>query len=734
MFKNLKIRAKILLAILAITLAFGILLSATSLIGFFNIKNNLEASNKNLLNEVSTKSSATLKEQAFESIDSISLKQAEKFDTILSDIQLDTSSIALGLKNIYSNKANFKGFDVPEPSATKMGDIDDAYSASSKMYCATEKTPAIRDEMTTLSNAEFLVKPLYINNYNIDGVYIGTESNICYSYSVYNNMKEFVPSKQKWYTDAVKAFSSGDENAVWQSTYTDTITGQQCISCSKAFADSNGNILGVVCIDTSIDTIISDINDQEMKELGFIFLKDNQNKLIMASSNVDSNSYEKFNNLLNEENSKQKEIVLEDNTYVLSSNTVNATGWNLFVLKNEDEILSLVQNLGTQINQAQQASSSYISSTMWRLVLIFLLILAILIALSILVAKSMAQKITVPLMQLSDEAKKIGNGVLKRKIKIESNDEVGELAASFNKMTKDLVIYMRKLRKTTKEKEKINSELKIAKKIQKSMLPCIFPPFPKRNDFDIFATMKPARMVGGDFYDFFLIDDEHLAIVIGDVSGKGIAAALFMVIARTLIKNHAMCGLTPDKVFEIVNDQLTENNDAGMFVTAFMGILNLKTGEFIYSNAGHNKPLVYKSKNGFNWIETKPGFVLAGMNGIKYKLEKMQIEPTDMIYLYTDGVTEAHSAENALFSDEKLITTLNIPEVKNLDIKSILVKIDDEIKDFTVGAEQSDDITMLMMKYYGSNDNVNKISKESKKRTEMTSSTDSNNSNDDINN
>lgn len=701
MYKNLKIKSKILVVILLITLISELVLSIVVIGSFGGIKENFNSVSENLTKEISLNSAAALEMQSKNYINNISQKQAEKFNNILNNIKSDTSSMALGMENIYNNSSKFIGFEVLEPQKTKRGDINDVYSASSKIYCIGDKNNEKQKEMKLLSNAELLAKPLYINNYDVDSIYIGTESGLCYNYSVYNDVEKFLPSTRKWYIDAVNIFKEGKEEAVWQSTYIDLNTKKQCITCSKAFSDDKGNVLGVVCIDTFIDTITDEIRSQNMEELGLIFVVDQSKNIIMSSNNISQEQFESFASLLREGKTASNDIRIGNDDYILTSNSINSTGWNIFILSDKNEVLSLIKDLNLHVNSSIEKNTDYINSNLLWFIMSFILLFVAIIILSIVIATITSKKITEPLEKLSNEAERIGKGAFKRKIKIDSKDEIGDLANSFNKMIKDLVIYMRNFRKTTKEKEKINNELKIAKKIQKSMLPCIFPPFPNRSDFNVFATMHPARMVGGDFYDFFLVDDDHLAIVIGDVSGKGIAAALFMVIARTLIKNQAMSGNSPEKVFNLVNKQLTENNDAGMFVTAFMGILNLKTGEFVYSNAGHNKPLLYKSETGFNWIQAKPGFVLGGMDGIKYKLEKIQINPMDMIYLYTDGVTEALDVDNNLFSDERLISTLNKSDVKDLDIKSIILRVENEVKSFSIGKEQADDITMLILKYLG---------------------------------
>ena len=280
---------------------------------------------------------------------------------------------------------------------------------------------------------------------------------------------------------------------------------------------------------------------------------------------------------------------------------------------------------------------------------------------------------------------------------IRTGDEVEELANSFRKMEEDMISYIRSFMKITAEKERIGAELNVATQIQADMLPRIFPAFPERQEFDIYATMNPAKEVGGDFYDFFLVDDDHLAVVIADVSGKGVPAALFMVIAKTLIKNHAQNKETPGEVFTNTNEQLCEGNDAGLFVTAWMGVLQISTGHFVYVNAGHNPPLLRRAGGSFEWLKSRPGFVLAGMEGVRYRENEMELAPGDVLYLYTDGVTEATDAHQQLFGEERLQTALN--EQPMLPVGQMLSKIKGCIDTFVGEAEQFDDITMLGLEY-----------------------------------
>ena len=282
---------------------------------------------------------------------------------------------------------------------------------------------------------------------------------------------------------------------------------------------------------------------------------------------------------------------------------------------------------------------------------------------------------------------------------IDTGDEITELARSCNTMMRDITAYMHDLRSVTAEKERIGTELSVATHIQASMLPCIFPAFPERPEFDIYATMTPAKEVGGDFYDFFLVDADHLALVMADVSGKGVPAALFMVIARTLLKNCAQTGLSPKEVLETVNDQLCENNEAQMFVTVWLGVLQLSTGRLTCANAGHEYPVVRHAGGDYELVKDRHGFVLAGMEGARYREYDLQLEPGDGLYVYTDGVAEATNAGEVLFGTDRMLASLN--SHKDARPSELLPAVKADIDAFVGDAPQFDDITMLCLHYRG---------------------------------
>lgn len=252
---------------------------------------------------------------------------------------------------------------------------------------------------------------------------------------------------------------------------------------------------------------------------------------------------------------------------------------------------------------------------------------------------------------------------------------------------------LEKQREVTQEKERIGAELQVASRIQSDMLPKIFPAFPEYHEFDLNATMTPAKEVGGDFYDFFLVDNDHLALIIADVSGKGVPAALFMVISKTLLKNTAQTGLSPKAVLEKVNDLLCENNQSEMFVTVFLAFLEISTGKLTYASAGHEYPAVKRAGGKFELIQEKPGFVLAGMEGTRYREHTLMLGQGDVLFLYTDGVAEATDTNDVLFGTQRMLAALNRHGHEPVEI--LLQSVKTEIDQFVGDAPQFDDITML---------------------------------------
>lgn len=295
--------------------------------------------------------------------------------------------------------------------------------------------------------------------------------------------------------------------------------------------------------------------------------------------------------------------------------------------------------------------------------------------------------------QINESLSAITDGKLDTVVDVRSHVEFEDLSNDINSTVDTLKRYI------ADAAARIDAELAFAKAIQHSALPSVFPPYPNRREFEIWASMFTAKEVGGDFYDFYFVDDDTLAFLVADVSGKGIPAAMFMMQSKTLLKSYAEAGMSVEAVFTHANEKLCEGNEAGMFVTAWMGFLNVKTGELRFANAGHNPPLLKRADGSFQYLKTRPGFVLAGMEGIRYRKNELQLQPGDRLFLYTDGVTEAINEEQALYGEERLLSTLD--RHANSDPQSVCDAVKADVDAFAGAAEQFDDITMLCISYHG---------------------------------
>ena len=312
----------------------------------------------------------------------------------------------------------------------------------------------------------------------------------------------------------------------------------------------------------------------------------------------------------------------------------------------------------------------------------------------------LGQRIVKPLNNITRQIASLGENNLEFTMRDEyrTGDEIEVLAESFAKLSHKTVLYLDKVKTVTAEKERISTELQMANQIQESMLPSIFPAFPERKEFDIYAIMDPAREVGGDFYDFFLIDEDHLCVVMADVSGKGVPAALFMMISKIILQSCAMLGRSAGEILTKTNEALCSNNKMEMFVTVWLGILEISTGKVTAANAGHEYPVVMRDGR-FEIVKDKHGLVIGGIDGIKYREYEMQLAPGDKLFLYTDGVVEATRNNNELFGTARMLKALN--RMASGRPYEILRSVRSAVDDFVGDDEQFDDLTMLCLEYRG---------------------------------
>lgn len=488
------------------------------------------------------------------------------------------------------------------------------------------------------------------------------------------------------------------ERAVWTEPYSDEGGGNVIMATySVPFyrtVEGKREFAGVVTADISLDWLEKMISEIKVFKTGYAFLLSRHGTFI-THPNRDLIMNHTIFSLAEELDSEQlraigQEMVVGKKQFLLLDETMGSEerylyhtglengGWSLGVVFPKSEMLADVHRLS------------------WTMALIGLAGFILLAGIIILISR----RITRPLTELSGAALEIASGNLDLKLPdVSSEDEVGDLAQSFRTMKSSLKEYIRNLTSTTAAKERIESELRIARDIQMGILPKLFPAFPDRTEFEVYASIEPAKEVGGDLYDFFFVDEKHFCFLVGDVSGKGVPAAFFMAVTKTLLKVVSERGLDPGDVLTKVNADLAEDNESCMFVTLFLAIINIETGEVRYANAGHNPPIFLPCGGEPEWIPPLGEPVAGIVDTMEYSTKTMTMNPGDTFFIYTDGVTEAMNPEKQLYSEERLMEILT--DADNPVAEKLVKDIGLSIVEFARGAEQSDDITMLAMQYMG---------------------------------
>jgi sigma-B regulation protein RsbU (phosphoserine phosphatase) len=482
----------------------------------------------------------------------------------------------------------------------------------------------------------------------------------------------------------------------WSEPYFDEGSGATLMTtCSVPFFEGTGEakkVRGVVVADVSLDWLTDLVASIKVLKTGYSFLLSRNGTMLTHPDKEMIMNETIFSIAETQHNPELREIgrrmVHGESGFIPYADIsgvkswmyyapVSSTGWTLAVVFPEAELFAEVRSLTITVGLMGLAG---------------ILLLAGAVAL-------IARSITTPLHDLAEATEVIASGNFDAELPpVRSRDEVGKLTQAFVSMNQALKEYIRNLTETTAAKERIQSELKVATDIQASLLPRIFPAFPDRPEFDIFATMDPAKEVGGDFYDFFFIDHDNLCFLIADVADKGVPAALYMMVTKTLLKSEGQRLGEPDQILSCVNNTLATDNESCMFATVFCAILDTRTGEVRFANAGHNPPLILDAQ-GTRYLPLKAGFVLGPMEGSVYETERIVLQPGDTLFLYTDGVTEAKNPAEELFGESQLLRALEGGPKE--DLSEMIHAIRTAVSRHANGADQSDDVTMLAIKYRG---------------------------------
>jgi len=662
---------------------------------------------------IADRSTDTLMQSIDASMTKTNALQAYIADDMFSDVRSDVmtlQSLATGLFE-YNGEFEPVPYDLPDPK--KAGEYTPQVLFEKGIdYTQSELLRTAAQMGTTMTamctNADYMYN-CYIGL--SDGTFFMIDPHPENKYDENGDIIPIPVRQRPWYTQAVEA-----GELCFTGVMPDTYLGTLCVTCS-APVYAHGKLIGVVAIDLFLSSMEEYVNESA-KNGGFICIINDQGQVVFAPKGNPLFEVEQFENSedLRESDSSElaafissaltvstglQKVDVNGTEYYMVGSPMETVGWAVVSVVGKDLTEQPAQMLIQEYDEINnRASEDYAESKKMvekQTVFFFVLILLV----GILVSQFVAGRIVKPIESMTDdiiEGAKTGK-LFEMKPIYNTGDEIEVLAKSFDDLSRKTKQYVTDITAITAEKSRISTELSLATQIQASMLPHIFPPYPNRTEFDIFALMEPAREVGGDFYDFFLIDDDHLCLAMADVSGKGIPAALFMMISKTILQSCAMLGISAGEILMKMNDALCSNNQVQMFVTVWVGILEISTGKVTCANAGHEYPAIMRNDGKFELYKDKHDVVIGWIEDHQFREYTLQLEPGNKLFLYTDGVPEATDKEEQMFGTERMIDALNAEP--DASPEKALKNVREAVSGFVKDAEQFDDLTMLCVEYKG---------------------------------
>ena len=576
--------------------------------------------------------------------------------------------------------------------------------------------PVIKSKLELIGNLSELMEALYADA-NVDSCYCALPEGVMllvdnHAGSKFDEKGDIIsiPIRERlWYTGAVE---SGKLH--FTDVTTDLFTGEVSIMCSVPVY-CQGELVAVIGADLFLNDVSQAVNStasngrfvcivnqdghvlfSPQEEGSFQVLPAEQARDLRQSYDVE---LAKFVVDSLARNTELRLIDVDGESCYVVGAPIENVGWAVLSVVPKSQADQPAVAMLSEFDKIQSNASDRFSKGINNAKTTILVLLAAVVLTAITAAILLSKRIVKPLETITHKVMSLGGDNLQFQMEDEyrTHDEIEALAESFAMLSGKTVQYISEVERVTAEKERIGTELALATRIQADMLPNIYPAFPDHPEFDIYATMDPAKEVGGDFYDFFLIDEDHLCVFIADVSGKGIPAALFMMASMIMLANNAQMGKSPAQILHDTNTAICANNREEMFVTVWLGILELSTGKLTAANAGHEFPAVKRPDGGFELFKDKHGFVIGGMDGVNYKEYEIELQPGSRLFIYTDGVPEATSSESELFGTDRMLAALNVDP--DASPKEILENVRRAVDGFVKEAEQFDDLTMLCVDY-----------------------------------
>ena len=712
----MKLKTRILIQTLSASLAVTLVLGTVFFLSVAGIRNTVLANSNALGDSAAEVGAYALEVQLTEKIDRIAKDIALLLDERLSKIENHTRTTADIAGAIYSARPRWTPKIVPRVIAGEVPPPEPyLYVVPGADYFR------IRAEAELAGNISEMLRQIIVVDRGIATSAIGAESGFVIAMDAYPwPYADYDPRTFAWYEGAKAA-----KGLYWVDTYGDHRGRGLAVSCAVPFYEQQGTdrvLRGIARSTVLLSDFAKMIDSTGVGSGGQLFILNRDGTKIYSSNGASvapggEGESIQGENFLTSPSARIRslgmsmtlgatgmtELEIDGLPAYVSYAPIQTLGWSLGVAVSVQEVFTSAFFIENQIWKITDSTTAEMNRYIFLLAGLIALLLTVTLLGGGIFAVRFTQAITGPILALNDGVQEVADGNLEREVVVKTGDELEHLASSFNIMTAQLRKHIEEIARASAERQRIDTELDIATRIQMSMLPNDFPPFRGRNDeFDLYAEVHPAKEVGGDFYDFFFIDDDHFAMIIADVSGKGIPAALFMAITKTIIKNHIQNGEDPSLALEIINRQLCDNNIMDMFVTVWLCVLEISSGRLLYINAGHNPPLVKRGDDGFTFLVSPPDLVLAGIEDTRYHTRETRLSAGDILFLYTDGIVEAVNADYKFYGKNRLRTFLDANAGQS--IRQILSLLRADISAFTCGAEQSDDITMLAIRFYGHGD------------------------------
>lgn len=669
MKRKYTITYKITCLLLILSLSALLLAGAASAAGLYTMKGISGESSRQLGETAASDAEKALEQAAGEQLFALATEKAVYIEERFREVAACVHGVAAQAKDIYENPESYPDRETALPVKGSR-ELAAQMIRSRRLAQPTEEQLA---EVLKLGNLQDMLVQYNANNDMLSSVHLATASGwvLVADYTAANKYGEdadmphtIEAEERQWYQLAGRA---EEGQVVFTDVMEDIHGGGDCIICAEPVYHQ-GELVAVA--GKNLD------------------LREGENGALAAA----------VTKALSGESGLQQ-LTLDGREVYLAYAPLKELGWGFLTVMDVEEILAPARESREQILFLSGEVAKEQDAAIRTMLAAFAGIFGLCALAVILAGMWFGRRVASPIRSLTGDVAKIGGGNLDYRIQLHTGDEIEELGNAFNRMTEQIKSYIENLANATAEKERIRTELQLAARLQSDMLPEGRNPFPERKEFTLCASMTPAKEVGGDFYDFFFTDQNHLALIVADVSGKGVPAALFMVVAKTLLRSHITTPETLEKAVEESNNLLCANNKNNMFVTAWVGILDVQNGSLTYVNAGHCRPLVSRDGGEYRYLTERGGFVLAATEGMRYTQTTIRLLPGDTLFQYSDGVTEANDEQGNLYGEDRLEAFVNrhreqMPE-------ELTASVWEDIRSLQGQAEQFDDITMLALRYNG---------------------------------